>query len=272
MAPSKQDISSEAIPKSLARVLDASKLREEYKSGKRKNEDDGLHVPKAKRTKLESTASGKKKDNGKKPEGNLSIKIRPGESLQHFNKCVMLVFSSFRRLNIIFFRRVEDDMRPLVRSATRTSLAISRAAAKGGKEKIEKKSKKKAEEDSDDEEEERHTSGSNPTKKSTTSGSNHDRHAQKAKEFATFSASAPRNVNDIAQAPPELKALPRGAGKTNASSSTEGKKGGNDVASTLGLSMAQKAMMEKERERVIALYRNMKANARKEKEGGQSGV
>jgi hypothetical protein len=66
------------------------------------------------------------------------------------------------------------------------------------------------------------------------------------KEFAT---ALPKRLNDVAQAPPEFKKLPRGA-------SSFSSKNGNI------LSMAQKQLMENERERAIQHYRELRANQR----------
>ena len=82
------------------------------------------------------------------------------------------------------------------------------------------------------------------------------------KEFATTSSSAPRRLNDVALAPPELKKLPRGAAKLSSS-------GGKVKASAVGvLSMAQRALMEAERENAIRRYREMKE--RKVREGDRT--
>ncbi|KAG5348884.1 hypothetical protein C0989_007423, partial [Termitomyces sp. Mn162] len=78
---------------------------------------------------------------------------------------------------------------------------------------------------------------------------NPDKHANKAKEFLTHSSCAPRRLNDIAQAPPEFKRLPRGAVAPD-----QGLGGKRDGV----LSMAQKQLMETEREKAIARYREMK--------------
>jgi hypothetical protein len=70
------------------------------------------------------------------------------------------------------------------------------------------------------------------------------------KEFRVASTSAPRRLNDIAQEPPQFGKLPRGAQSSKDSSQ----------AKVVGiLSMAQKAMMEEERENVIKRYRELKA-------------
>lgn len=70
-------------------------------------------------------------------------------------------------------------------------------------------------------------------------------HLDCPKEFVVVNSSAPKRLNDIAQAPPEFSQLPRGA--TAFSSKKDGV-----------LSMAQKLLMEKERENAIARYRELK--------------
>lgn len=66
------------------------------------------------------------------------------------------------------------------------------------------------------------------------------------KEFETVTTSAPRRLNDVAQEPPTIRKFPRGAVK-------------NDAVPSGVLSMAQKVMMEEERDKVIRRYRELKA-------------
>jgi hypothetical protein len=73
------------------------------------------------------------------------------------------------------------------------------------------------------------------------------------KDFLPAATSAPKRLNDIAMAPPELKTLPRGAAAKSKTGGTSGSKADNVV------SMAQKVMMEQEREKAIKRYRDMKA-------------
>ena len=71
-------MSNEAIPKGAARILNAAKVQAEFRT-KRKSEDvgDGKH---AKKRKVEQGDGAKGKD--------VKMKILPGESLAHFNRCV----------------------------------------------------------------------------------------------------------------------------------------------------------------------------------------
>ena len=139
-------------------------------------------------------------------------------------------------------------MRGSVREAMQTSSAVARKAKKEeevskGKQQeakpAQEKTKGKAKANSDSESEEE-------TKQASKARSH-------PKEFTTLSTSAPRRLNDIVQAPPEIKKLPRGAKLKTQTVSTSSQSLKDGV-----LSMAQKAMLEEERERAIRLYREMK--------------
>ena len=131
---------------------------------------------------------------------------------------------------------MEDDLRPLVKSAMETGRSTSRKALREERDK--KKTKSQPAKPSSPEPE--------PTKapqpKPSTS------HTDRPKEFQPASTSAPKRLNDIAQAPPELKKRPRGAPTGVGASKGDGI-----------LSMAQKAMMEEERLKAIARYRELKS-------------
>ncbi|THU91438.1 hypothetical protein K435DRAFT_759300 [Dendrothele bispora CBS 962.96] len=255
----KGDISNEALPKSLARVLDAVKIREEYRERKRRNEDSddvfSTNGQGGKRRKLDGKDD---KSKSKKNEGTVTVKgILPRESLQHYNK------------------RVEASMRPLVRSAVQSSLAVSRNAER--KEREERHNKKQQQKPSkqttrvsrkdddgdDDNDDESSDSNRNPERpandnlKHTLSGK------PKATEFETYSTSVPRRLNDIAQAPPQLKPVKaRGQGKNADHETKTGTRKKNDEV----LSMAQRHMMEVEREKAIQRYRELKAKREADKE------
>lgn len=79
---------------------------------------------------------------------------------------------------------------------------------------------------------------------------------EKATEFERLSTSAPRRLNDIVQAPPDLKKLPRGAKQRP--KALKDPAGGEGTLRQGALSMAQKAMLEEERLKAIKLYREMK--------------
>ena len=138
-------------------------------------------------------------------------------------------------------------MRGSVREAMQTSSAVARKAkkeeevSKGKQQEAkpaqEKNGKTKADLDGESEEETKQAS----------------RARLHPKDFTTLSTSAPRRLNDIVQAPPEIKKLPRGAKLKTQTVSTSSQSLKDGV-----LSMAQKAMLEEERERAIRLYREMK--------------
>jgi hypothetical protein len=88
------------------------------------------------------------------------------------------------------------------------------------------------------------------------------------KEFAVMSSAAPQRLNDIAMAPPEPKKFPHGV-KTKHNSPAAGgdekaKAGAGAGAGAGVLSMAQRIMMEAERESAIKQYRELKERKIKE--------
>ncbi|KAJ7038770.1 hypothetical protein C8F04DRAFT_348060 [Mycena alexandri] len=229
-------LSSEPLPKSFTRVLNAAQVRADYRAKRKLREDgDGEDGPKkAKKRKLEVAEA----------------KIRPGETLAHFNK------------------RIETDMRPLVRSAVQTSLATVRAERKKPASGLTIPSRTSK------------PSTTAPNAKSTAINPNSnsklkakvkaaaddsdddppvDKHASRPKEFARTSSAAPRRLNDIALAPPELSALARKATTKSSAFTTKG----SGV-----LSPAQQLQMAAAREAAVARYREMKAAKRAAGEGG----
>ncbi|KAF9800552.1 hypothetical protein IEO21_10335 [Rhodonia placenta] len=228
-------IEREDIPKGAARILYANKIQEEYRDRKRKAQVEGAEP--------DSQGQGSRKkqrrseaDGDARKSGKVEMKIQPGESMMHFN------------------RRVEDSMRGVVRTAMKHSSTVSRKSRKEEEEALRsaKSAGKKPQ----------------PARSQTPEAPPADQDSHKAssrehgpKDFEHLSTSAPKRLNDIVLAPPDLKKLPRGA-KPKAPST-----GAGEVASTLrqgALSMAQKAMLEEERVRVVKLYREMK----KAKAGG----
>ncbi|KAI0737363.1 hypothetical protein C8Q80DRAFT_1213926 [Daedaleopsis nitida] len=105
-----------------------------------------------------------------------------------------------------------------------------------------------SEDDGDDDDDDEDDSRSLPRKAKKT---------EKPKEFEKISSSAPKRLNDIVQAPPELKKLPRKAKKLAEQGGSQKKERTKSLSEGV-LSMAQKAMLEEERERAIRLYREMK--------------
>ncbi|KAF8802187.1 hypothetical protein BYT27DRAFT_7113461 [Phlegmacium glaucopus] len=225
LAPKKESLRNEAIPKSAARVLNAQAIRDEWKLKKRKHEDEsGGDGPEGKRRKTTGRTTGSGNKEKSRKSRAISLTIQPGESIQHFN------------------RRVEDDLRPLVKSAVQASLAVTRNRAKAEKEAHAEAKKAKPANGKTKKvhfsEETMHDSSPPPRI---------DKHAGRPKEFQLASSSVPRRLNDIAKAPPEIKKFSRGA-----SSTITGRADGV-------LSMSQKLMMDQERIRAIARYRELRA-------------
>ncbi|KAJ6569061.1 hypothetical protein B0H19DRAFT_1373395 [Mycena capillaripes] len=211
-------LSSEPLPKSFARAMNAAQVRADFRAKRKLRGEDGgdEDLPKkAKRRKLEG----------------VDAQIRPGETLAHFNK------------------RIETDMRPLVRSAVQSSLATLRAhkkpPASDPAASVPSKSTK--------------PSASTAQKSNSKAMQNPppdpapvDKHASRPKEFARTSSAAPRRLNDIALAPPELSALARKVAPKSSS-----KKASSSV-----LSPAQQLQMAAAREAAVARYRELKSARR----------
>jgi len=147
-------------------------------------------------------------------------------------------------------------MRPLVKSAVQSSSAHMRKLAKDTSNKVDERSWKTS-------------NSSGPTASVGKTGQPkpkpdpaqdrvEDRNGPST-EFEKVSTSAPKRVNDIVQAPPQIKHLPRNAKKIVA---TSGKGRKSDAV----ISMAQKAMMEAERENVIRRYRELKERRLKQQQ------
>ena len=137
---------------------------------------------------------------------------------------------------------MEDDLRPLVKSATQSARVLARNVAReDGARRAAKSSKKEKNNPPTPEKAPQTRDPSPPPPEAKFTG--------RVKDFQTTSSSAPKRLNDIAQAPPEFKKLPRGV------LSATGKREGV-------LSMSQKVMMEQERENAITRYRELKASRR----------
>jgi hypothetical protein len=183
--------------------------------------------------------------------------------------------------------RVEDSMRPLVRNAIAASSARERKArqdeldaaretekGKGekGKTALDTSTKSKPSSqkrpmdheseisDSEDTPLTKHKKGEpKPAKQAAASIKPTPSDRSRPTEFTKLSSSAPRRLNDIAQAPPTLSRVPK-ARKLNHTAFTSGDTGkGKKTTKADGvLSMAQRAMMDAEREKAIQRYRELK--------------
>lgn len=79
-------VEREEIPKGAARILNAAKVQEEYREKKRKHPEGGsVAEPSAKRRKSEGRNRGEAGS-----EGKGKLRIQPGESMAHFNRCATM--------------------------------------------------------------------------------------------------------------------------------------------------------------------------------------
>ena len=205
--------------------------------------------PSAKRRKSESKDRG---DTG--TESRTELRIQPGESMAHFNRCVaVLVAHQLVSLTMHHVaRRVEDSLRGQVRVAMKTSSALARKVKKEEEESSRaSKGKQNAKPSPKSDDAPSSPSQSTSTPKPSTA-------REKPDDFERLSTSAPRRLNDIVQAPPELKKLPRGAKQRPKVPEPTALGEGTATLRQGALSMAQKAMLEEERLKAIKLYREMK--------------
>ncbi|PCH35147.1 hypothetical protein WOLCODRAFT_166073 [Wolfiporia cocos MD-104 SS10] len=232
-AGGKHAIEHEEIPKGAARILNAAKIQQEYRAKQKRkaSEDAG-----------DSKSSRKRRRKGEATK--VVTTIQPGESMAHFN------------------RRVEDSMRSAVHDAVKRSSTVVRQAQK---EEESAKAEKKAKKDATSATQSKADGSRHGKPKSVESAPEARAEAagrSQKQDFESLSTSAPRRLNDIVQAPPELKKLPRGA---KARAENAAKQDREKATLKQGaLSMAQKAMLEEERVRAVKLYREMK----KAKSGG----
>ncbi|KAG2130785.1 uncharacterized protein EDB93DRAFT_1243220 [Suillus bovinus] len=225
----------DTVPKSVARILNAEKIRLQFREKKRKiDEPNGDESPQLKRKRPASDVNNRKEE---------MLKIQPGETIAHFNK------------------RVESNMMPLIRTAMQQSSAQVRRVQK--REIEQGVAQPAAQVKTINNASRADVSNPSPPPSTNTPPSRADaldlsppastpqrQPRDKPKEFRVSSTSAPRRLNDIAQEPPRFDKLPRGA--------QSGKDSSKEKVVGI-LSMAQKAMMEEERENVIKRYRELKA-------------
>ncbi|KAA1108615.1 hypothetical protein PGT21_019404 [Puccinia graminis f. sp. tritici] len=221
---------SQDIPKNMFRILNAEKIRAEYKI--RKSQDPGsLALPKPsssssstlnlQRSKLQSNAPSSSSKRRNKSSTQMSkardeLKILPGEGLGSFN------------------RRVEAALRPKVTAvmkAAKNKLATKKPEATGEPLSV--------------------TAPAGPMKETSIAAESVDEESPKGttkpvKHFAPRPSRFP--ITDVAMEPPSLS-LTKAMKKNLASSA---------ASSPLPISAAQKRSLELERDKVIKRYRQMK--------------
>ncbi|KAG8998401.1 hypothetical protein FRB90_012311 [Tulasnella sp. 427] len=208
------------MSKKMGWIRDAAKMREKLQLLKRKRAEEEEGIRPLKRSKG-SVAEGES-------EGPVTVKIKASRRFLE-SRCEISIAALF----IVGVRRVEEEFKWKMQSV------YKKASRGNGK-------KRKAMSDDDDaattNEKGKGTETLTDTKLSTGKGKT---------EFEKRVDR--RSVNDIAEAPPTLSALPRGAGASAAGKSVKA-----SVESKLPVSAAQKRMMEEEREKAIERYRELK--------------
>ncbi|EJD02864.1 uncharacterized protein FOMMEDRAFT_107879 [Fomitiporia mediterranea MF3/22] len=241
LPPSESTFAQNDIPKSMARVLNAEIVQNAWREKKRALDSETGGVESGSKRKKRKTEGG----GTEKAE----IKIKPGESLRHFK------------------RRVEDDMRPLVRSAMKNATSVSKQKSKQSQKDVEAITKSSASKSKQGRADDNADSDSEDTSTHRRKGKGRQNRSP-SPDFARISSSMPKRLNDVAQAPPELKAAPRlnrlvrkaQAGKSGGMNGRE-----DNVEDDGIITLQQKRMMELEREKAINRYRALKEAKLKER-------
>lgn len=223
------------MPRGAIRILNAGKVQAAFRAqGRTTSEDTGEAKPKPKPM---PTAPKKKRTRGESEDtpGQKKAKTKDGLPKIAPNE-------SLGEYN----RRIEALLRPGVSGAIKKAEAargaVKKQAEEDKKARIAKAQGKAVEEEDEGEEEEK------------------VKQNKPLKEFAELPAR--RRLNDVAQAPPSLPML-KAAVKT-------AKKGGLKEGGRDPLNAGQRRIMEAERERVVAMYREIKARKEAERAAGKS--
>ncbi|WVQ83468.1 hypothetical protein IAT38_005609 [Cryptococcus sp. DSM 104549] len=263
-------------PGSAARILNSWKVQSAFReSGRKTSEDTGAGGRKGapgKEGGKDAGGKGKGKsagaEGGEKEEKTKLPKILPQESLGEYN------------------RRIESLLRPSVSKAIKDAAGVKAAEeAAARREKKERKKrarleklvkegklpasaldeKKRKRDDEDDE-----GSGAEGEDGDGSEGEEGGEVGPKRKKEKTFAtAPAPRRLNDIVQAPPSLPHLKRASGEKTTGKGVYGAVGKG--SGKVPLNAGQQRILEEERERVVKLYREMKATKEAERAEASKG-
>ncbi|WVF66915.1 hypothetical protein IAT40_001658 [Kwoniella sp. CBS 6097] len=273
-------------PKSASRILNSWKVQSAFRSSGRINSEDvGGHRPSLgsgpskNGSTSNSATAGSSKDNAK---GKTKIpSILPNESLGEYNRRVEQLLrpgvnkaiqdaASIKAAEEAAARKEKKDRKKrtriekLVKDGKMPKEALDKLLAEQAAEKaagVNGDSKGKRKRTGADEEDGEEAAGGSDDE--GINGSEPKQNRRPAKEFASLPA--PRRLNDIVQAPPQLPHLRRSGTPASTTKSKEayaavGNSGRNP------LNAGQRRILEEERERVVKLYREMKEKKEVERE------
>ncbi|TIA72747.1 hypothetical protein E3P92_01017 [Wallemia ichthyophaga] len=227
-APSGYRIDREELPKGAMRILMGGQIQADYrdKKNKRKRDaDDANEKEKA------DVGGNRKKTENSQLTAHKQLKIRPEERLKDYN------------------RRIDNKMRKDINSTIKSHSSEKTAKQMNKKmqdedakrkEKAEKKAKTKSDKLEKKREEETVTAA----------GSQSDSDGETIQPPRDFAGAERVRLNDVAQAPPSLPRMNRQAKRFGVEDSNAG--------SRVGAPLMRQLELEKERARVISLYRAQK--------------
>ncbi|WWC87621.1 uncharacterized protein L201_002511 [Kwoniella dendrophila CBS 6074] len=267
-------------PKSATRIISGWKFQSEFRgSGRTNSEDTGerdkLKIATSKQNTKngQSSSSAGKVISTEKGKGKEKLpSILPNESLGEYNRRIESILrpgvskamkdaESSKQLeisNLLKDKKInkkKSKLEKLIKDGKLPKEALTnflKEQEQKEKDKLNKRKRNDNDDLDDDDEEE---------------GSENDEEKKRRKPIKEFKEiEKPRRLNDIVQAPPQLPHLRKSSTPKSNTSSKEAYTAIGNNTSRLPLNAGQKRILEEERERVVKMYREMKAQKEVERE------
>ncbi|WWD08766.1 hypothetical protein V865_006879 [Kwoniella europaea PYCC6329] len=268
LTPSSKSLNSayDDTPKSASRIISGWKFQSEFrKSGKTNSEDTGEYSKPSNSNSNSSTTNGKGK--GKAVDKSEIPKILPNETLGEYNRRIENLLRSgvskaikdAASTKALEVAQANRDKKVRKRKAKLEKLIKDGKVPKEALEKYLKEVREKEEQRNDN-----HSKGKRKRdneEDEELDGDGQGKQARPAKEFKEMEG--PRRLNDIVLAPPQLPHLRKSGEKKTSTKEAYSAIGKN--SDKIPLNAGQKRILEEERERVVRMYREMKAKKEEEK-------
>ncbi|WWC99038.1 hypothetical protein V866_005932 [Kwoniella sp. B9012] len=268
LAPSSKSLNSayDDTPKSASRIISGWKFQSEFrKSGKTNSEDTGEYSKPSNSNSNSSTTNGKGK--GKAVDKSEIPKILPNETLGEYNRRIENLLRSgvskaikdAASTKALEVAQANRDKKVRKRKAKLEKLIKDGKVPKEALEKYLKEVREKEEQRNDN-----HSKGKRKRDNEEDEELHEDgqgKQTRPAKEFKEMEG--PRRLNDIVQAPPQLPHLRKSGEKKTSTKEAYSAIGKN--SDKIPLNAGQKRILEEERERVVRMYREMKAKKEEDK-------
>ncbi|OCF58178.1 hypothetical protein L486_04208 [Kwoniella mangroviensis CBS 10435] len=268
LAPSSKSLNSayDDTPKSASRIISGWKFQSEFrKSGKTNSEDTGEY---SKSSSLTGSGSAGVKGKAKAVDKSEIPKILPNETLGEYNRRIENLLRSgvskaikdAASTKALEVAQANRDKKVRKRKAKLEKLIKDGKVPKEALEKYLKEVREKEEQRNDNSNNKGKRKRDNEEEKELDEDGQ-GKQARPAKEFKEMEG--PRRLNDIVQAPPQLPHLRKSGEKKTSTKEAYSAIGKN--SDKIPLNAGQKRILEEERERVVKMYREMKAKKEEEK-------